>query len=82
MASKLLRLGEQTLTFLLGTGGAVFVGALFLAALVGLIRARSIKMRAVCIVLLLFCLLYAGLLIWLSAGFGGSGGHTPVPTGP
>ena len=74
--------GAHALSFLLSTWGVAFMGALFLAALVGLLRARSIKMRAVCIVLLLFCLLYAGLLIWLSAGFGGSGGHTPVPTGP
>ena len=70
----------HALTFLLSTSGAVFVGALFLAALVGLLRARSIKTRAVCIVVLLCCLVYAGLAIWLSAGFGGSGGRPPVPT--
>ena len=56
----------HALTFLLSTSGAVFVG--------------SIKTRAVCIVVLLCCLVYAGLAIWLSAGFGGSGGRPPVPT--
>ena len=70
----------HALTFLLSTSGTVFVGALFLAALVGLLRARSLRTRVVCISAILCCLLYAGLLVWLSTGFGSSSGRPPVPT--
>ena len=77
---SITELGRHAMSFLLSTGGAVFMGVLFLAALAGLFRAKSAKTRAVCAAAILCCLLYAGLLVWLSLGFGGSGGRNPVPT--
>lgn len=73
--------GDQVLTFLLSAGGVFFVGMLLLAALAGLIRGRSARLRIGCGVLLLLCLLYGGLLIWLAVGFGGSS-RPPTPLQP
>ena len=74
-------LGERALTFLLSTGGLFFVGMLLLAALTGLIRGRNARLRILCGVILILCLLYGFLLLWLSIGFGGSG-HSPTPVQP
>ena len=81
MLRTLTGLGEWVLTFLLSTGGLFFVGLLLLAALAGLLRGRSARLRMVCGVVLALCLLYGLLLLWLSIGFG-SGGRPPVPVQP
>lgn len=74
-------LGQQALTFLLSGGGVFLAGVLFVSALVGLFRSRSIKLRLACGIVLLLCLLYAGLLLWLTIGFGRSS-SPPTPLQP
>ena len=81
MSAILTGLGERALTFLLSTGGLFLVGMLLLAALAGLIRGRSARLRILCGAVLILCLLYGFLLIWLSIGFG-SGDHPPTPLQP
>lgn len=81
MLTTLTGLGRQALTFLLSGGGVFLIAVLFVSALVGLFRSRSANLRLVCGMVLLLCLLYAGLLLWLTIGFGGSGGP-PTPLQP
>ena len=81
MSAILTGLGERALTFLLSGGGMFLMAALLVSALVGLIRCRSAALRLACGMVLLLCLLSAGLLLWLTIGFGGSS-HPPTPIQP
>lgn len=81
MSEILAGFGDRVLTFLLSTGGIFLVGMLFLGALMGLFRGRSVRLRIVCGGILLFCLLYGAFLIWLGIGFGSSS-HPPTPLQP
>jgi len=69
MSINTLGLGETFLSFLLSTGGMIFMGVLFLAALAGLFMVRNRKIQTVCIVAIFLCLAYAALVVWLSIGF-------------
>ncbi len=77
MLNNTLGLGEVVLSFLLSTGGMIFMGILLLAALVGLFAVRIRKIQTVCIVMICLCLAYAALVVWLSIGFA-SNSHPPV----
>ncbi|RHR05675.1 hypothetical protein DWX58_14170 [Pseudoflavonifractor sp. AF19-9AC] len=74
-------LGQQVLTFLISGGGVFLMAVLLVSALAGLFRSRSATLRLACGMVLLLCLLYAGLLLWLTIGFGGSSGP-PTPIQP
>lgn len=73
MSANSLGLGEAFLSFLLSTGGMIFMGLLLLAAIVVLCRTRSHSLRIACVVVIVCCAAYAALIVWLSIGFGASG---------
>jgi len=76
MSVNSLGLGEAFLSFLLSTGGMIFMGALFLTALAGLFAVRNRKLQIAWIVMICLCLAYAALVVWLSIGFA-SNSHPP-----
>lgn len=73
MSVNSLGLGEALLSFLLSTGGMVFMGLLLLAAIVILFKSNDRKLRMVCTAVILCCAAYAALIVWMSIGFGMSG---------
>ena len=81
MLNDLLGLGGSLLSFLLSAGGAALMGVLFLSALVGLLKSKDGRLKFLCVNVVLCCLVYGALLLWLTIGFW-SGPHPPTPTHP
>ncbi len=73
-----LGFGEMLLSFLLSKGGMIFMGLLLLIAIVTLFKTNDRKLRMTCVVVVVCCAAYAGLILWLAIGFGSSG-HPPAP---
>lgn len=78
MSANSFGFGEELLSFLLSTGGMIFMGLLLLAAVAVLFKTNDRRVRAACVAVIACCAAYAALIVWIVIGFGSSG-HPPVP---